>query len=79
MPALDARFRRVTGRAQGLEIGEVEGEFRVRAHGPDVINFEPDTRSALDALPAIAAQRLQPEGLPAAGFENGPAMTGPAV
>ncbi|WBQ11437.1 hypothetical protein L2D01_06555 [Hyphomonadaceae bacterium ML37] len=79
MAALDARFRRVTGRANRLEIFEVEGAFGVRPHRLDVINLEPGPGAALDTSPAIAAQRLQADGLPAARFQDRARVAGKAV
>lgn len=38
--AFQSRFARVTGRAQRLQIGQIERQFGMRPHRPNVIDFE---------------------------------------
>lgn len=52
-------------RAKSLKIVEIEGLVGRIAHRRYVIDFQPAARAALDALEAVAAQRLQAKGFPA--------------
>jgi hypothetical protein len=56
MAAFDARFSGVTGRAKGLQIGQVEGQFRVGSDGFNMIDFEPAAGAAGPAFEAVPAQ-----------------------
>ena len=56
MPALNSGLARVTGRAERLQIGQVEGAFGRAAHRLDMVDLQPVPPAALDASPAVAAQ-----------------------
>lgn len=60
MPTFDARFARMAGRAEALQIAQIEAQLGRIPHRLDVIDLEPPARPALDAGPAIAPQRLEP-------------------
>ena len=65
MPDLNSGFPGMTFSAEALEISQSKTQFGMGPHGQDVIHFQKAALATLDALPAVAVQRLQPHGLPA--------------
>lgn len=64
----------MTGRAQRLQIGEIEGQFRVRADWFDMIDFEPPSRAAFNALITVPTQSFTAKILPLRTSESGPGV-----
>lgn len=57
----------MTGCAKRLQIGQIEGQFRVSADGLDVIDFKPAARAAVPTFEAVAAKRGDTKRGPAVG------------
>lgn len=65
MANLNAGFPGMAGAAQALQIAQRIRKFGVRSDRLDMIDLQPPPFAALDALPAVAVQRLNPQGFPA--------------
>jgi hypothetical protein len=63
-PDFDSCDARVAGRAKGLQIGEIEREFGMRAHGLYVVHLKPAGRGTFHAFPAVAPLDRDPNKLP---------------
>jgi hypothetical protein len=55
----DSCFARVAGRAERLEVRQVEAKLGMRPHRLDVIDLKPTDSAALNAAPAVTPLRLQ--------------------
>jgi len=54
----------MTSAAQSLQVVKVVSQIRARPYWLDVVYLKPQSLVALDTLPAIAGERLHPQGFP---------------